>query len=128
MLMSSEQGSFLVQILDRQHESWQGVITWLADGKKKTFRSLLEFITIVEGEMSTGRCEKEITRPVLSEETIPARALKQKSEKMTPACELKQKSDEMTPVHSLRQKKEGTANSRQPLCEAPAPAMLRLLG
>ena len=80
MLASSEQGSFLVQILDRQHESWQGVITWLADGRKKTFKSLLEFITIVEREMESGRSEIETFMSMTAEDAIPKCGGKQKKD------------------------------------------------
>ena len=59
MLKSTEKGTFLVQVLDQQHNSWQGTITWLADGKKKTFRSLLEFITIVGSELPNSQASEE---------------------------------------------------------------------
>ena len=53
MLKTTENGTFLVRILDQQHNSWQGIITWLADGETKTFRSLLEFINIVGDAMES---------------------------------------------------------------------------
>jgi len=80
MLMSSEQGSFLVQILDRQHESWQGVITWLADGRKKNFKSLLEFITIVENEMNSKLSETDSILSVINEGALPVRCDSNKKE------------------------------------------------
>lgn len=64
MLKATEKGTFLVQVLDQQHNSWQGTITWLASGKKKNFRSLLELITFVGSELEKNRpdeseCDEE---------------------------------------------------------------------
>jgi len=59
MLKSTQQGTFLVQVLDQQHSSWQGTITWLATNEKKTFRSLLEFITLVGTVLEGSKNDEE---------------------------------------------------------------------
>lgn len=48
MLRSTEKGSFVIQILDQQNYSWQGTITWLANNERKSFRSLLELIKLID--------------------------------------------------------------------------------
>ena len=40
--------SFLVQILDRQHATWQGTITWTETGRTEPFRSALELIRLID--------------------------------------------------------------------------------
>jgi len=54
MLETRREGSFLIRILDQQHNSWQGTITWLADNDKRTFRSLLELINLISAELARG--------------------------------------------------------------------------
>lgn len=59
MLETRREGSFLIRILDQQHSSWQGTITWLADNDKKTFRSLLELINLISAELASGDSSRE---------------------------------------------------------------------
>ena len=68
MLKSTEKGTFLVRILDQQHNSWQGTVTWLADDKKETFRSLLELITIIGNELEPCQIDDETTAQSSMEE------------------------------------------------------------
>lgn len=42
------QSAFLVELIDQQHGSWQGTVTWIATGQKVAFRSLLEFLRLVD--------------------------------------------------------------------------------
>jgi hypothetical protein len=58
MLRSTDKGSFVVQILDQQYYSWQGTITWLADNERKSFRSLLELIKLID-EGLEGKQEQQ---------------------------------------------------------------------
>ena len=51
MLKSTTKGSFLIQILDQQHSSWQGTITWIRNSERKTFRSALELIKFIDGSL-----------------------------------------------------------------------------
>ena len=48
MLMASSKGNFVIRILDQQHSSWQGTVTWLATNKTKPFRSTMELILMVD--------------------------------------------------------------------------------
>ena len=70
MLKSTEKGTFLVRVLDQQHSSWQGTITWLASGKVKTFRSVLEMITIIGGELESCQTDEKKTYEIAAEEKM----------------------------------------------------------
>ena len=39
--------TFLIRIYFKQHANWQGTIQWLATGKTVPFRSVLEFIALL---------------------------------------------------------------------------------
>ena len=59
MLETRREGSFLIRILDQQHSSWQGTITWVAENDKKTFRSLLELINLISAELARNGGDRE---------------------------------------------------------------------
>lgn len=40
--------TFILDVRFRQHNSWQGTITWLEHGVKDTFRSVLELIMLLD--------------------------------------------------------------------------------
>ena len=48
MLKATENGSFIVRILDQQHSSWQGTVTWISNNKKKPFRSGVELFRLID--------------------------------------------------------------------------------
>ena len=48
MLKSTDKGSFVVRILDRQYHTWQGTVTWISNNEKKNFRSAIELIRIID--------------------------------------------------------------------------------
>jgi hypothetical protein len=39
--------TFVVRLLDYQHNTWQGEITWLKSNQKEYFRSLLEMLHLI---------------------------------------------------------------------------------
>lgn len=43
-----ERATFIVNVLYRQHASWQGQITWVDKNKKENFRSILELIKLID--------------------------------------------------------------------------------
>ena len=47
--------TFSVQILFRQHASWQGCITWEEEQKMHSFRSVLELVLLMDSAL---RCEE----------------------------------------------------------------------
>ena len=65
MLKSTEKGSFVVNILDRQHSSWQGTITWLSDNSTKSFRSTMEMLFLIDGAMKEEAFDDTAEPPVL---------------------------------------------------------------
>ena len=43
--------TFAVRILFRQNASWQGLITWLGQGKEQSFRSALELVFLMDSAL-----------------------------------------------------------------------------
>ncbi len=48
---------FVIQILDQEHGTWQGRVTWADRNKTKYFRSALELIKLVEGALGSSDFE-----------------------------------------------------------------------
>lgn len=40
--------TFVVKIIDQQHETWQGNLTWIEEHKECKFRSALELIKLMD--------------------------------------------------------------------------------
>ena len=51
MLKSTKKGTFLIKILDQQHGSWQGTITWISTNEQKNFRSVFELLQLIDGAL-----------------------------------------------------------------------------
>ena len=45
------QATFAVQVLFRQHTSWQGIITWLEEHMEQRFRSVMELILLMDSAL-----------------------------------------------------------------------------
>ena len=45
---SSHRTNVMVQILDTQHATWQGTVTWIDTGRKESFRSALELLRLID--------------------------------------------------------------------------------
>ena len=52
------QATFELQILFRQHTSWQGVLVWQEQKMEQTFRSVLELLLLIDSALREGK-EKE---------------------------------------------------------------------
>ena len=50
--------TFVIRILFRQNASWQGSITWLEGGKEEAFRSVLEFLLLMDSAIAGTDSEK----------------------------------------------------------------------
>ena len=50
-LKRGAQATFEMQIIFRQHTSWQGVITWLEERMEQSFRSVLELILLMDSAL-----------------------------------------------------------------------------
>jgi len=46
-------GSFLVEILQTQHQTWQGKVTWLDENRQKPFRSAMELLKLIDSVVDT---------------------------------------------------------------------------
>ena len=49
-----KKATFSLSVRFRQHNSWQGTITWLEGGKKQSFRSVLELIVLMDSAMRSS--------------------------------------------------------------------------
>lgn len=47
-----EKGTFIIRVQQRQHSSWQGLVTWVDEDKTVPFRSALELIKMIDGALS----------------------------------------------------------------------------
>ena len=48
-------GTFLIQVMFRQHASWQGSVTWVEGEGVQSFRSTLELLLLIDSAL--GGCE-----------------------------------------------------------------------
>lgn len=39
--------TFVIEIIDQQHATWQGTVEWIDGQKKESFRSALELLTLI---------------------------------------------------------------------------------
>jgi len=63
MLRATGNGSFVIRILDNQHSSWQGTVTWLENNKTRPFRSTMELILMVDRALGDETEEKALQPP-----------------------------------------------------------------
>ena len=47
-----ERGTFIVEIMYRQHSTWQGKVKWVDEQRETNFRSALELIKIIDGALN----------------------------------------------------------------------------
>ena len=52
------QGTFVIKILNKQHSTWQGSVTWVEEQKNQNFRSALELIKMIDEALDE---EKELS-------------------------------------------------------------------
>lgn len=45
------QGTFIIKILNKQHSTWQGSVTWVEEQKTQNFRSALELLKMIDGAL-----------------------------------------------------------------------------
>ena len=45
--------TFVVHVKYRQHSTWQGEVVWTEKGKKKSFRSALELLKLIDGALDS---------------------------------------------------------------------------
>lgn len=51
MAKTSGRKTFVVQILNRQNATWQGLITWTEGQQTQSFRSALELIKLIDSTL-----------------------------------------------------------------------------
>ena len=44
-------GTFIIKILNKQHSTWQGSVTWVEEQKIQNFRSALELLKLIDGAL-----------------------------------------------------------------------------
>lgn len=58
-----ELGTFVVRVQHRQHNSWQGRITWLEQNRTLSFRSIWELVKLLVSAVETVQPEEEEGEP-----------------------------------------------------------------
>lgn len=59
-----EKATFELQVLFRQHTSWQGVLKWVGKNVQQQFRSVLELVVLLDSALNSqkeGICSGEIS-------------------------------------------------------------------
>ena len=51
-LLAGRKATFALSVRFRQHNSWQGYVTWLDKGQRQNFRSVLELILLLDSALS----------------------------------------------------------------------------
>ena len=59
MNKTDQKNTFVVQILDTQNQTWQGIVTWLNGKHTKPFRSLLELIKMMDSAINSPEEDEE---------------------------------------------------------------------
>lgn len=45
------QGTFVIKIMNKQHSTWQGSVTWVEEQRTQNFRSALELLKMIDGAL-----------------------------------------------------------------------------
>ena len=59
MKKPSKKPTFLIQMLDNQNMTWQGIVTFLDTNEKLPFRSLLELLKLMDSAMSAAEEDQD---------------------------------------------------------------------
>lgn len=46
--------TFVIQVIDTQNSTWQGVVTWAGGQKKQPFRSALELLRLIDSTLESS--------------------------------------------------------------------------
>lgn len=57
--LRSERETFVVRVLYRQNNTWQGEVLWAEQNEKRYFRSALELMELMDSAMERGEGEEE---------------------------------------------------------------------
>ncbi len=63
-----ELGTFIVRVQHRQHNSWQGRVTWMEQDRTVSFRSVWELMKLLVSAVETAAPEAEAEEPSWFEE------------------------------------------------------------
>ena len=55
IIRNGEKATFQVQVLFRQHTSWQGIVSWKERQLQLPFRSVLELVLLMDNALATQR-------------------------------------------------------------------------
>ncbi len=51
--------TFVIQVINNQHATWQGTVTWVDKDETKEFRSALELIRLLDSAIDSQNEKKE---------------------------------------------------------------------
>ena len=56
-------GTFVIQIMQTEYATWQGVVNWIEQEKTLPFRSTLELIKLIDDAVDSSKGENGRQRP-----------------------------------------------------------------
>ena len=59
MKKMTKKPTFLIQMLDNQNMTWQGMVTFLDTNQKVPFRSLLELLKLMDSAMGSAEFDQD---------------------------------------------------------------------
>jgi len=59
IVMSENNNTFVIRLLNTQNQTWQGTVTWLGAKSTQPFRSLLELIMLIDSAIEGDMPEEE---------------------------------------------------------------------
>lgn len=54
-MKNGEKQTFIIDIKDVQNETWQGSLSWVQGNQKKSFRSVLELIKLMDSAIEDNK-------------------------------------------------------------------------
>ena len=66
LINRGDKATFSLSIRFRQHNSWQGTLTWLESNKTQSFRSVLELVVLMDSALREAGPSKNIDRVALA--------------------------------------------------------------
>ena len=49
--LEKRKSTFVIKILNKQHSTWQGSVTWVEEQRTQNFRSALELLKLIDGAL-----------------------------------------------------------------------------
>lgn len=57
--MKKDSNTFVIRVLSKEHDTWQGTVEWVKEKRVIGFRSALELVHLLDSVVRNGRTEEE---------------------------------------------------------------------